>query len=130
MSRDHVYNPDESDWESILVGRRIIGAEIEGDDARVLLDDGTQFRVRGNEGCGGCSSGWYAVTHISTVDNIITAVRLETDPTHDTDDCWAEESYVYHVFVITGNDEIEMLTVEGSDGNGYYGTGYDLILSE
>lgn len=130
MYQNTCYNPDEADWESILVGHKIVKAELRGDDALVTLEDGTRFKVRGNQGCGGCGSGWYAVSHVASVDNIITAVRTETEPTHDESDGYYDEAYVYHVFVVTGNDEIEMLTVEGDDGNGYYGTGYDLILLE
>lgn len=128
---DRIYNPDDSDWESLLVGHRIVHAEqYNEDEALLTLETGKKFRVRGNEGCGGCSNGYYWVSRIAAVDNVITAVRCDTEPVHESEDRYCEEAYVYHVFVITGAGEVEMLTVEGDDGNGYYGSGYYLELLE
>lgn len=116
------------DVEALLVGRRIMTAEVRGDAGLLSLDDGTVVKVKGNEGCGGCSSGWYAVTQVAATENVITAVRLETEPL-STDVPW-DEDFIYRIFVITGNQETEAVTVEGTDGNGYYGSGYyiDILI--
>lgn len=131
---DYVYNPDLDDWEALLVGRRIVATEIKGFEeescAIVTLDNGKRFRVKGNDGCGGCSSGWYWVTHLQGVDNIITSVSLETEPVSTGTMGWGEEAWIYRVFVITNGLSTEFLRVEGDDGNGYYGTGYYLELLE
>lgn len=124
---DWIYSPSESEWADLLVGHRIVEAVDQGDDAIFVLDDGQRIRVRGNEGCGGCANGYYYVTHIADVDNIITAVRCDTEPVPGE---WHEEAYIYRMFVITGNGEIEALTVEGDDGNGYYGSGYSIEILE
>jgi len=128
---NYTYNPDEAEWEAVLLGHRIVSVEQYNDESATLtLEDGTKFRVRGNEGCGGCSNGYYYVSHIATVDNVITAVRCDTEPVIPDADHWYEEAYTYRVFVLTGNQEVNVLTVEGDDGNGYYGTGYYLEILE
>jgi hypothetical protein len=115
--------------EEILVGRRIVKAEIKehrwGNNMAVLsLDDGSEVWVIANEGCGGCSNGWYDIEHVASVDNIITAVDVVVE------DAPGEDAHVYRIFVFTGDDRIEAVTVAGDDGNGYYGSGYyiDVVL--
>lgn len=124
---NEIYQPDTKDWEDVLLGRRIVKAELRGDDALITLDNGVRVKVDSNDGCGGCTSGWYEVTHVATVDNVITAVRTEVeDTTRDRD--YAEEAYRYSLFVFTGDDKINALTVDGDDGNGYYGSGYSIRI--
>lgn len=110
--------------EDVLIGHRIIEAEIREEGwheqvAFLKLDNGTIVKVTGNEGCGGCSSGWYYVTQATTVDNIITNVEVVSEST----DKYGED-FVYRIFVVTADEKIEAVTVEGSDGNGYYGSGF------
>jgi hypothetical protein len=129
MTAQTIYCPDTADWENILVGHRVLSAEqVNEGEAYLTLDNGVKFKVEANEGCGGCTNGYYYIEKIVAVDNIITAVRTEVEPRNR--DKYDEDAYVYHVFVVTGNEEIEALTVEGDDGNGYYGTGYSLRLLE
>ena len=125
---DRVYFPEEADWEDILVGHRIVKAEEADDDAILTLDNGTRIKVQANQGCGGCANGWYWVSHIATVDNIITSVHTEVEP--QSEPSVYSEAYAYRVFVVTATEELEVLTVEGDDGNGYYGSGYSLLLLE
>ena len=129
MTDDTIYLPSETDWERILVGHRITDVtHLSDDTATMTLDNGTRILVRGNEGCGGCSNGYYWVENIATVDNLIMAVRCDVEP-HPENGMW-DERYTYRVFVMTTNREIEALRVEGSDGNGYYGSGYYLTILE
>lgn len=109
---------DENDVEEVtnlLVGRKVSKVS----DDTLLLDDGTLLRLEGNEGCGGCSNGYYDLSELNEVDNIITAVELEY-----TDLDKYGESGVYKIFVYADNTKINLATFEGGDGNGYYGTGY------
>ena len=50
-------NQDSDDglYTQLIRGRYV--TSIEG--GIITLDDGTELHIYGNEGCGGCSSGWY-----------------------------------------------------------------------
>lgn len=122
------YEGDESAWSDLLVGHRIVKAErddYDSTDGVFTLDNGTKIRISGNEGCGGCGNGWYYVTHIAEVDNLIMAVRCDVESTGEI----YEDSKTYRMFVMTANAEIEALTVDGYD-NGYYGEGYTFTILE
>lgn len=89
-------------------------------DNELELSDGTKLKLRGNEGCGGCSSGWYELTELNEVPNAITAVMFEDAPLND----YYEHGGCYRIFVYAENKIIKLAEFDGSDGNGYYGTGY------
>ena len=91
----------------------------------LLLDDGTLLRLVGNDGGCACSAGCYDLTALNGVENIITAVEFEDEP---DDDGLSYDSGVYRIFVFAGNERINLATFEGSDGNGYYGTGYHVMV--
>lgn len=75
----------------------------------------------GNEGCGGCESGGYELTHLAFPnENIITNVKVVTGETDD-DDVWTT---AYFLFVFYENEQINFATLEGTDGNGCYGSGF------
>lgn len=122
--------PDSNTLTGLLEGRRVVEVteqQVPGrygygtDTLQVMvLDNGTRLAVRPNEGCGGCSSGWYDVQHLATVDNVITRAEAVIEDLDEYD------AHAYRVFVFTGNERINLLSVEGDDGNGYYGTGYEL----
>lgn len=128
---DYVYCPEQAHWEKILVGRRVVEAVQDNEnEGRLVLDNGQTIKVRANEGCGGCSSGWYWIERIASVDNVITSVREEVIAKHDENDRYYDEAYTFHIYVITAAGEVEMLTIDGDDGNGYYGSGYSIELLE
>jgi hypothetical protein len=119
---------------ALLTGRRIVAAEIGcfarpdrdwGDAApgRLTLDDGTVVLVAPNQG--GCSrgAGDYDITSLAACDNVITAVRLVTE---SGDDYQSAESY--RIYVLADAAEINAVQIDGDDGNGYYGTGFELIV--
>jgi hypothetical protein len=115
--------PELAEAEALLVGHRIVAVSYpdltwsEWRDGELTLDDGTFLEVRANQGCGGCTAGWYEVSHLATCDNVITAVRLASNT----------EETRFELFVITANEEIRAFEVTGSD-NGYYGSGYTLSV--
>lgn len=96
-------------------------------DDHLLLDDGTLLRLVGNDGGCACSAGCYDLTALNGVENIITAVEFEDEPEGDDPDLWDADG-AYRIFVFAGNERINLATFEGSDGNGYYGTGYHLMV--
>lgn len=134
---ERLYHSDEKKIEDLLVGRKIIIAE-KGDfddpdnrewwygrpEGRLILDDGTVLYLAGNKGGCSCSAGDYDLTWINGTDNVITGVRVEANP--DTEDYFDGNQSVgsYRIFVFAENEEINVATFEGSDGNGYYGTGF------
>lgn len=117
-----VEHNNEKDIEDILIGRKVV--DVEG-NAILVLDNGMKLLVEPNRGCGGCESGWYNIEHITSCNNVITNVEF---------DCYDEEdkrSYYtncthYKIFVIADGIRTELLDVYGTDGNGYYGTGYSI----
>ena len=62
---------DEKEIKELLIGRKV---KVEGDN--LILDNGIILEVIANEGCGGCSNGWYSITKLNEVDNAITDVQL------------------------------------------------------
>lgn len=94
--------------KDLLVGRTVVKAT----EDHLTLDDGTLLEVQGNEGCGGCSSGWFEVTQLNTCDNIITNIAYE-----------ATDNQV-SLFVYAEDDRIKLIESNGDIGNGYYGSGF------
>lgn len=140
---------NHAEIEALLIGRRIVAAEMGrveipyGDDEYhwrteaegvLTLDDGTQIYVRGHEGDCSCGAGDYELRHLATVDNVITSVRFEDKPdgdeyyNWDTPEDQREERGWYRIFVFADAAEVNVASFEGSDGNGYYGTGYELFV--
>lgn len=122
-------NPSEDRLRELLVGRRVVATRIDPDAhapvGTLYLDDGTILCVEGNEGCGGCSSGWYALTQLHTVDNAITSVEVEAAPDDDSAPHGVEGRY--RVFVLA-DARILLAEFTGTDGNGWYGTGWWLTV--
>ncbi len=112
----------ESDVEAIselLIGRKVVKVA----DDKIRLDNGVELQFIGNEGGCSCGAGDYALTELSDVDNIITNVEFENSPDGDDN---PEGDGFYKIFVFADNRRINLATFVGSDGNGYYGTGYEI----
>jgi hypothetical protein len=105
---------DTPEIEELLLGRRVTKVA----EDRLLLDDGTELTLFGNEGCPGCSNGRYDLTALNGIDNIITKVTFANQP----------DDGQYTIFVYAGYDMINLADFEGGDGNGYYGTGYYITV--
>jgi hypothetical protein len=142
MTDSKVKYYDEKDGDKIaelLVGRRIVRAEMGGDysdfpaqtswdrnpEGLLELDDGTKLYLTGHEGGCACSAGDYPLKRVAATENIITSARVHCDPEEDYGDTGEG---VYRIFVFAGADEINVASFEGSDGNGWYGTGFSLTV--
>lgn len=125
--RDREYNPNEARLHDLLFGRKIVSAKrVEASpsnnyaEGQLVLDNGTILLVGGNDGCGGCPSGTYWLTDLNTADNAISNVVVEEEFTGKY-----EDDGFYRIFVIAEDQNRHLVaSFEGSDGNGYYGSGY------
>lgn len=126
MKKDRTLNEcDEKEIEEMLLGHKIVADE--NNDA-LILDNGVVLQINPNVGCYGCESGNYYLEHIASVNNAITNVEFVNDYEVNDDDYYDEEDYYQHyrIFVIADGVTTELLDVYGTDGNGYYGTGYNI----
>lgn len=65
--------------------------------------------------------------HIASVNNAITNVEFVNEYEDSDYDDFDDEYYQhYKIFVIADGMTTELLDVYGTDGNGYYGTGYKI----
>ena len=107
---------NEKEIEELLLGHKVTVDDCDN----LVLDNGVVLQIYPNVGCGGCESGNYYLEHISSVNNAITNVEFVEE---FEDDCYYEH---YKIFVIADGMTTELLDVYGTDGNGYYGTGYTI----
>lgn len=124
---------NEREITDLLMGRKVVKVDAE----HLLLDDGTTIKAIGHDGGCACSAGCYDLSVLNGVDNIITRVEFDYAPagdgeypTHgkhrdDPDDKWTG---YYRIFVFADNEQINLMQFDGSDGNGYYGTGYEILV--
>lgn len=127
--------PSEDRLRELLVGRKVASVEVRDERpggysglppiGLATLDDGTVLKLYGHEGGCTCSSGDYQLTELNRVDNIITNVIVDENPDED----YAEDGGYYRIFVYAENEAITLASFEGTDGNGYYGTGWWLEVS-
>lgn len=140
--------PEEDRLRELLFGRKIVKvsmnppSDIKFDhyyraEGTITLDDGTILYVAGNVGGCSCGAGDYPLSVLNTVDNAITNVRVEERPDEDERcsepgcDNWSCEHRGWYRIFVVAEDHTEHLVAsfEGSDGNGYYGTGWWLAVS-
>ena len=107
---------DEKEIEELLLGHKVTVDDYDN----LVLDNGVVLQIYPNIGCYGCESGNYYLQHISSVNNAITNVEFVEE---FEDDLYYEH---YRIFVIADGMRTELLDVYGTDGNGYYGTGYTI----
>lgn len=112
---------DTSAITELLMGRKVTKVS----DAELLLDDGTKLKLEGHDGGCACSAGCYDLVELNGCDNVITKVELLNSPDDDNGD----ERGTYRIFVYADNERVNLATFEGTDGNGYYGTGYSITVT-
>lgn len=133
------YTQDNADEiAALLVGRRIVSAETGSFDiptdnpygrpgraeGLLTLDDGTKLYLQGHDGGCSCGAGDYPLAKVAAVDNVITSARVESSPSGDDE---TGDGH-YRIFVFADNTEINVAEFVGSDGNGYYGTGFSVVV--
>ena len=111
----------EDKIKSLFIGRKVVKAE--GSD--LTLDDGTVLQVIPNDGGCSCGAGDYYLDNLNKFDNVITDVEIKAVP--DSDSEW-ESGYTYQLFVYSGGISTSVADIKGDDGNGYYGTGFDIYV--
>lgn len=117
MYRDRTLcEQNETEIEELLLGHKVTADDYD----KLILDNGVVLQINPNIGCYGCESGNYYLQHISSVNNAITNVEFVEE---FEDDCYYKH---YRIFVIADGVTTELLDVYGTDGNGYYGTGYTI----
>ncbi len=121
MTDTHYNEDDKAQIEGLLIGHTLVKVS----DDTLILDDGRRLKFVGHDGGCACSAGCYDLTELNGVDNIITNVEFVDSPSGDGLD---GEGH-YKIFVFADNRKINLATFEGSDGNGYYGTGYVIRLA-
>lgn len=132
----NIASDDEAEaLRSVLFGRSVVavkmvengpemerwGPHVQGE---VHLDDGTVLLLAGHVGGCSCSAGDYDLTRLNDMPiNGITNVTVEVD-TSRIDERWGEGPQTYSIFVMAQDERFELAAFDGSDGNGYYGTGF------
>lgn len=113
---------DEQKITDLLMGRKIEKV----DNEHLLLDDGTVIKAIGHDGRCACSAGCYDLSVLNGVDNVITRVEYDYQPGNDYD----SDRYdgYYRIFVFADNRQINLMQFDGTDGNGYYGTGFEIVV--
>ena len=129
-----VYYEDD-DLTPLLAGRYVVDAETYDDTTypderkgKLSLDDGTVLILAGNDGCGGCDSGWYYLTRLfrrGTPNARIMSAEVET--TQLGDDEYDDTRYT--LFVIVDDERLPLAEFDGDDGNGCYGTGFNITVT-
>lgn len=109
---------DKKEIEELLLGHKVVAYEA---DNLLVLDNGVLLQINPNIGCSGCGSGSYYLRHITSVNNAITNVEFVEEYDDDKYHCKH-----YRIFVIANGMTTELLDVCGTDGNGWYGTGYTI----
>ena len=121
-------NQDSDDglYTQLIRGRYV--TRIDG--STITLDNGTELHIQGNEGCGGCGNGWYWLEQVYKQGSRRTRI-MSAYVAYDEEDKDEEGPSVYTIFVmVDGNPtQLPLATVRGSDGNGYYGTGFTLTAT-
>lgn len=111
-----IYFDEEDKIKKLLIEHSV--KKINEDE--ILLDNGIKLNIVPNQGGCCCGAGDYEITELNECSNIITNVEFVT----------IDESYStnYKIFVYAEDKKINLLTVSGDDGSGYYGTGYSIIV--
>lgn len=140
--------PGDDRLRELFVGKSIVRAEIRdegpekwtrGPTGFLTLSDGTVIKVWGNDGGCYCSAGCYPLTALNGCENVITNVEVEEHPdgadepcqTCGNRSCWDHENEGYYrIFVFALDQRLEIASFNGSDGNGYYGTGWWLTVDD
>ncbi len=128
MTTRHSHDDTDALREA-LFGRSVVSVQIGDDDyspeGRVLLDDGTELILQGNEGGWSCGGGDYALTRLNDMPiNGITNVEV------DVEKIGSGTRLTYRIFVLAQDQRFELAAFEGDDGSDDYGSGFWFTVKE
>ena len=66
---------DEEEIKELLIGHKVKVIKKDGQEATLELDNGVRLEVLANEGCGGCSSGWYSINKLKKTIEMILHIK-------------------------------------------------------
>lgn len=118
------HNSDDGLYTRLLRGRYVTSIN----DGIITLDDGTELYIHGNEGCGGCESGWYWLENVYKQGSRRARI-MSAYVAYGEDDEDAPSVYTLFVMVDGNPTQLPLATVRGDNGNGYYGTGFTLTAT-
>ena len=135
--KSSINHSEEREINDLFVGRKVV--EVDESRALIILDNGTEVHVVPNDGCGGCPSGYYEIKHLNMIkesDHVITAVSVKEENNSTEEERYNESDVtVYQLAVyasgVSSDDGVStnLVEISGSDGNGYYGTGFVLEVT-
>ena len=107
---------------NLFVGKKVVKAE----GHELTLSDGTILEIIPNEGGCSCGAGDYYLDNINKFDSVITDVEVKVfgGESGSSD----EDAHTYQLFVYSGGISTSVADIKGDDGNGYYGTGFDIYV--
>ena len=108
---------DEEAIEKLLLYKSVTKAS----EDTLVLSDGTELTIVPNDGGCSCGAGDYYIKELNGCENMITGVLFDKK---EEDESFYYGNTTYQIFVYAENKKINLLSVEGDDGSGYYGTGY------
>lgn len=118
------HNSDDGLYTQLLRGRYVTSIN----DGTITLDDGTELYIHGNEGCGGCESGWYWLEKVYKQGSRQARI-MSAYVAYGEDDEDAPSVCTLFVMVDGNPTQLPLATVRGDNGNGYYGTGFTLTAT-
>lgn len=117
MGKEYINYYQEEAIKNLFIGKMVTKAE----SNELTLSDGTVLQIIPNEGGCVCGAGDYWLENINKFENVITNVEVKENTAED--DCT-----VYQLFVYSGGVSTSVADIKGDDGNGYYGTGFDIYV--
>lgn len=118
-----LHESNEKEIRELLLYRKVV--KVTGNT--LTLDNGTELIIKGNQGCPSCNAGWYSITELNDCNNVITNVEFACDTTDEYED--EDEHRTYKIFVYAEDKRIKLVQIDGYEGGGYYGTGYEIYVS-
>jgi len=135
QDKNRIRHTDSEALAAQFVGKRVIAVDLEAQT--LSLSDGTVLTVEPNFG-GCCGQGDFSLVSLATAENAITRVEVQRslDPIEAAKELTPAEDEgispdVYRLFVYAEGvaQGQEILEVGGLEGNGYYGTGFEILVS-
>ncbi len=116
-----IYTQEDVDTlRNTLIGRSVATVQLDRSlQGKVVLNDGTELILGGNEGGCSCGAGDYELVRLNDMPiNGITNVEVDVEETGEYGEA------TYRIFVLAQDERFELAAFDGDDGNGYYGTGF------